>query len=199
MARKMKVFAWQGHRSTARKESPNCNPQTREIMAASSMAEIGRKLGITPRSVEMTETGNQIEIQVAMAEPGVVFWQPISEHRQDPGAWRKEKESEATSKHRQHRLQPAVQAILDNAPRDTEQDMAYLGHLAAITNGSARGTVPIEPQGDHARDCFEAELEGELRRQERGCSCDPSQGDLCEGCEDLIDDIGADGTIWWGP
>lgn len=59
MPRKLKVFAWDGFRIEACEFSPNRNSQTREIMAAPSMAAIGRKLGITPRSVDMMETGNE--------------------------------------------------------------------------------------------------------------------------------------------
>ena len=90
MPRKLKVFAWMGHRGAASDLNPNRNPQTREIMAAPSMAAISRQLDFSPRSVDMMETGNEVEIQVAMAEPGVIFWQPISEHRNTPESWRRD-------------------------------------------------------------------------------------------------------------
>jgi hypothetical protein len=76
----LKVYGWDGFRYP----TPTSRVQTREIVAARSMAEVARILGVkSPRSLDLVETGNDREIAVAMAEPGVVFWQKINARPDD--------------------------------------------------------------------------------------------------------------------
>jgi hypothetical protein len=77
----MKVYGWIGWR----RDVPR--GQTREIVVARSMAEVGRIVGCKPRELfNLGETGNPDEIATASAEPGVVFWKPLDDHR---GEWRR--------------------------------------------------------------------------------------------------------------
>jgi len=78
---KLKVYGWQGHRSEC-PPAANGGQQTREIVAAPSKAAAARAAGKKdPRSLfNFDETGNQHEIEIAMAEPGTVFWRPL-DHR----------------------------------------------------------------------------------------------------------------------
>jgi hypothetical protein len=75
--RKLKVYGWTGWRTECR-QSPNGGKQTREVMAAKSKAEVGRKAGLKRGELnEMCDSGNEEDINAAMAEPGVVFWRPL--------------------------------------------------------------------------------------------------------------------------
>lgn len=77
MARKLKVYRWQGFRSEC-PATANGLSQTEEIMAASSMAEVYSLVGRTrSHFFNIGETGNKEQVRVAMAEPRVVFWKPI--------------------------------------------------------------------------------------------------------------------------
>jgi hypothetical protein len=85
---KLKVYGWGGHR-------PNTGThhgQTREIVAARSMAHAARLSGHhSPRQMWcITETGNPIEIAVAMnyATRGCVCWKPLDNH--DPLSWKRD-------------------------------------------------------------------------------------------------------------
>ena len=79
MPKKLKVYGWIGWRREAGTR-PN-NQQTREIVAATSMAEVGRIIGTPHRQLfNLGETGNPRELEVALAEPGVVFWRPLDDH-----------------------------------------------------------------------------------------------------------------------
>lgn len=76
--RLLKVFGWQGWRS----ECPpalNGNKQTREVVAAKSKAEVARIAGkkYANQLFNLGETGNSLELQLALSKPGVIFWAPI--------------------------------------------------------------------------------------------------------------------------
>lgn len=85
MNRSVKVYGWYGHR----RECPpaaNGSRQTREIVAASSIAGAMRLTGERRSNLwDICETGNQHEIETAMAEPGVVFWKPLYNYKS--GGW----------------------------------------------------------------------------------------------------------------
>jgi hypothetical protein len=71
---KLKVYGWQGfHRG-----APGVHKQVRFIVAASSQAAAARSAGYKRPSQMfcLGETGNPKEIEIAMAEVGVVFWAP---------------------------------------------------------------------------------------------------------------------------
>lgn len=92
-ARKLKVYGWTG----IRQECPpaaNGSRQTREVVATTSKKEAARLVDperswMRPSLSEIGETGNAEEIEMAMAEPGVVFWCPLdASYRPDP-EWRR--------------------------------------------------------------------------------------------------------------
>ena len=74
----LKVYGWSGWRAEA-KPAANGSRQTREIAAAKSVAEILRITGMTRADWKWSggETGNDEEIQLAMSEPGTVFWSEL--------------------------------------------------------------------------------------------------------------------------
>lgn len=76
---KLKVYGWTGRRHEAMMPG-NHHGQTREIMAAKSAAEVQRVAGLTRSEWEHSgcETGNEKEIETAMAKPGTVFWAPLN-------------------------------------------------------------------------------------------------------------------------
>lgn len=78
MAKKLKVYGWSGFRS----EAPGYHHQTREIVAATSKAEVARIVGDkSPRKlVNLSETRNPKEVAVAMSRPGVVFWRGLNDY-----------------------------------------------------------------------------------------------------------------------
>ncbi len=73
----MKVFGWIGFRTVPGLE--RMNPQTRELMAAPSKAAVARALGGARQSdfMNLGETHNAMEINVAMQSVGEVFWIPL--------------------------------------------------------------------------------------------------------------------------
>lgn len=75
----MKVYGWQGYRTEA---GPRM--QTRDIVAANSMAAAARAAGFKYPSqmFNLGETGNKHEIKTAMSAPGVVFWCPLDGYPQ---------------------------------------------------------------------------------------------------------------------
>lgn len=87
MTRPLKVYAWQGHRPGAHPDTPwnNC---TTEVCAAPTVAAVLRATGNTRRSqlFNLGTTGNENDIAVAMAEPGVVFWRGIDDRN---GEWKR--------------------------------------------------------------------------------------------------------------
>lgn len=76
MAR-LKVYAWDSFRA----DKNGRNVQMREIMAASSAAEVRRTSGLTRAEWENsgTDTENEEETTVAMAAPGTIFWTPLED------------------------------------------------------------------------------------------------------------------------
>ncbi len=77
---KLKVYGYRGHRRAAY-STRNTHSQTREIVAATSKAA-ARQAFIAAGAFgcpisECVETGNKKELEVALADPGVVFWQPL--------------------------------------------------------------------------------------------------------------------------
>lgn len=89
MARELKVYGWIGWRNEA-KLAPNGSHQTREIVAAHSVAEVLRIAGITRSEYGYSgsETGNDEELAVALAEPGVVFWAALDASNRPGTEWR---------------------------------------------------------------------------------------------------------------
>jgi len=75
MARKLRVYVWEGVRG----ECPTHSPMTREIVAATSQVEAARIAGVrSPRQLfNLCETGNADELATARAEPATVFWRPL--------------------------------------------------------------------------------------------------------------------------
>ncbi len=74
----LKVFSWQSFRAEC---PPNGNLQTREIVAARSKAEVVRIAGkkYTYELFNLGETGNSLELELALSRPGVIFWTPIND------------------------------------------------------------------------------------------------------------------------
>jgi len=74
----LKVYAWQGWRSECSKAA-NGSMQTRELCAAKSKAAVARITGCkyAYQLFNLGETGNELEVKVALSEPGVVFWKPL--------------------------------------------------------------------------------------------------------------------------
>jgi hypothetical protein len=79
----VKVYGWQGWRTSREfaesfPDERNPHGQTREFCAARSMAEVKRIGGGRPSDYfNLGETGNEREIALALAQPGVIFWRPI--------------------------------------------------------------------------------------------------------------------------
>jgi hypothetical protein len=90
----MKVYGWQGWRGEC-PAAPNGSHQTREICAAKSAAAVARVVGVKSpaRLFNFCETGNAREIEIATAEPGVVFWSPLDSRRS--GEWTADREAGA--------------------------------------------------------------------------------------------------------
>ncbi len=74
--RQLRVFGWSGFRSAC----PTPHRQTREIVAATSKAEVARLAGFRyPRELpNLSETRNENEIAQALRAPRVIFWKPLS-------------------------------------------------------------------------------------------------------------------------
>lgn len=80
--RKLRVYGWQSFRNECRTN----HRQTREICAASSMAEVARIVGEnSPKKLfNLGETGNAHEMRTALAKPRTVFWQPYHSRNGEP-------------------------------------------------------------------------------------------------------------------
>ena len=85
MAKQLKVYGWTGMRNESRGPK-NHHGQTREIVAAYSIAEVRRITGMTRAEWEHSgcETGNANEIQTALAKPGVIFWTSLNARGDSP-------------------------------------------------------------------------------------------------------------------
>lgn len=84
MTRALKVYGWTGNRYEF-PPSPNGSTQTREVVAARSLAEVARIAGRfhKPSRGWCFETGNDHEISLAMHRPGIIHWRPLD----TPGKW----------------------------------------------------------------------------------------------------------------
>jgi hypothetical protein len=82
VSRSLKVYGWRGFRE---------GTQSREVMAAESVAEVLRRAGVTRATWNWSggETRNPEEVAIATPEPGTVFWHPLDEHPADR-AWRED-------------------------------------------------------------------------------------------------------------
>lgn len=78
---KLKVYGWTHYRVECR-AAANGSRQTREVMAAKSVAEVMRATGLSRKYLTTYggETGNQTELATALAAPGVVFWRPLNDY-----------------------------------------------------------------------------------------------------------------------
>lgn len=88
MARQLKVYSWiyYRHELPAR---PNGNKQSREVVAAHSVAEVLRLAGIT-RSEYNWNGGphaSPFATKLALSEPGTVFYTSLDDR--DDSGWRK--------------------------------------------------------------------------------------------------------------
>lgn len=77
--RTLKVYGWHGYRLAAKDR----HHQTREICAAPSKAAAARAAGKQrPDQLwNLSETGNQREVEAALQQPGVVLWRSLDDHR----------------------------------------------------------------------------------------------------------------------
>ena len=82
----MRVYGWYGNRRGC---TGLPSDQTREIVAARSMAAVARIVGCgDPRRLHcLCETGNEEETAVATAKPGVVHWRPFA---LNTGGWQED-------------------------------------------------------------------------------------------------------------
>ena len=86
----MKVYGWTGRRNPREfqahfPDAPSWNIQTREFVAAPSKAAVYRITGGRPSEhFNITETGNKRELEIATANPGVVYWRPLDAYKADP-------------------------------------------------------------------------------------------------------------------
>lgn len=76
---KLQVYGWVSFRGRT---------QSREVVAAHSLAEVARIAGYKRPSqlFNLEDTGNGPEIAAALSEPGVIFWHPLDER---PISWRR--------------------------------------------------------------------------------------------------------------
>ncbi len=77
----MKVYGWRSFRAVV--------GQSREIVAAKSVAEVLRITGLTRYQWNLNgcETGNAEEIAQATKAPGQIFWRSINAREGDPWAY----------------------------------------------------------------------------------------------------------------
>lgn len=76
MSSRLRVYGWRAARK---------GKQTREIMAAASVAEVMRRTGLTRGEWKHSgaETRNREEIAIATAQPGRLFWRPLNQLESD--------------------------------------------------------------------------------------------------------------------
>lgn len=87
---RLKVYGKTGFRE----EAP-AHRQTREIIATTSwvLAAIAFRSSVYQARTWGSVTGNEEELRVALAKPGVLFWRPLDHH--GPGGWREVESKEA--------------------------------------------------------------------------------------------------------
>ena len=80
--RKFKVYGWRGWRNEC-EPAPNGSHQTREIVAATSLAAAARAAGEKgPWALDcVSETGNAQELDVALGSPNTVFWRSLNDNK----------------------------------------------------------------------------------------------------------------------
>lgn len=83
-AKQFRVFGRTGWRREC-PPAPNGGRQTREIVAAKTIASARRLFGCTMAQWRCSgcETGNEEEITQAMSKPGVVFWRPLDARKEE--------------------------------------------------------------------------------------------------------------------
>lgn len=88
--KKLKVYGYRGWRCEC-PPAPNGSKQTREIVSAKSYAEAARLFGCSVHELKTYGgvTGNSSEIELAMSQPGTVFWLPLDGRWQNKHEWRK--------------------------------------------------------------------------------------------------------------
>jgi len=86
MKKTLKVYGWiesagsPQSRRIATRHAPH-HSQVRMIAAATSGAAAARLVGETPRRLwNFGDTENAVELEVALAEPGIVFIAPLDHH-----------------------------------------------------------------------------------------------------------------------
>ena len=84
--KELRVYGWTGWRLEST-PAPNGSHQTREIMAAHSIAEVVRASGWRRADIvrQGDWTGNAREIAQAATKPGAIFWRPLDDRS---GHWR---------------------------------------------------------------------------------------------------------------
>jgi hypothetical protein len=84
----LKVYGWTGFRREC-PAAPNGSRQTREIVAAKSWAEVARLSGVSLYHLKSygSETGNDVELEVALASPRIVFWIPLNRRYNQDNQW----------------------------------------------------------------------------------------------------------------
>lgn len=87
MPRKLKVYGISSIRRECPKEE-NRHQQVRNIVAAPSMKEASRLLGMPYNHMRTmaSETGNEEELALALSKPGTIFWKPLDYRHEDK--WR---------------------------------------------------------------------------------------------------------------
>ncbi len=76
----MKVFGWHDftvNPATNRRVQSRCIAATPTKKAAAILA--GYPSGRAPEALDLGDTENDVELAVALAEPGVIFWRGITE------------------------------------------------------------------------------------------------------------------------
>ena len=91
MAKTLKVYGFIKNRFESER-SPNGSAQTRNVVAAHSVAEVLRLASITRAEYNWNGcvTGNADEIEIALSEPGVVFWTQPDERHRDASVWQRD-------------------------------------------------------------------------------------------------------------
>lgn len=80
--RSLKVYGWTAHIRPAERDRlglPDHIRQARCFVAATSMAEVGRLVGRSPRALfNLSETGNDRECAIALGHPRQFFLMPLN-------------------------------------------------------------------------------------------------------------------------
>lgn len=75
MGRELKIYGWTGYRPGT------THGQSREIVAAPSMAEVLRITGKRKSQLlSLSESRSEEEFEIAMKKPGVIHWRDFDTH-----------------------------------------------------------------------------------------------------------------------